>query len=156
MLIVDIPGHNTLHLEHLVLDYNGTLACDGILLDGVSERIARLADRLTIHVVTGDSFGKAAEQLAGMPWHLAILETQRQSAAKAAYVADLGPSGVVCIGNGSNDRQMMAAAALAIAVIQKEGAAAATLLAADIVVRQTVDALDLLINPQRLMATLRQ
>ena len=36
MIEIDIPGYKTLHLEHLVLDYNGTLAVDGVLIDGVA------------------------------------------------------------------------------------------------------------------------
>lgn len=39
---------------------------------------------------------------------------------------------------------------------EKEGAAAQTLMAADIVVRDINDALDLLLNPKRIVATLRR
>ena len=39
MLTISIPGFRVLELEHLVCDYNGTLACDGHLLDGVKERL---------------------------------------------------------------------------------------------------------------------
>jgi soluble P-type ATPase len=49
----------------------------------------------------------------------------------------------------------MDAAALGIAVIQAEGAAPQTLCAADVVVREIGDALDLLVQPKRLAATLR-
>jgi soluble P-type ATPase len=51
---------------------------------------------------------------------------------------------------------MMDAAELGIAVAQAEGAAAQTLQAADLVVRDIADALDLLLHPQRLVATLRR
>ena len=37
MIEIDVPGFGALRLEHLVLDYNGTLACDGMLLEGVHE-----------------------------------------------------------------------------------------------------------------------
>ena len=36
MLTISIPGGATLDIEHLVLDYNGTLAVDGVLLPGVA------------------------------------------------------------------------------------------------------------------------
>jgi soluble P-type ATPase len=62
---------------------------------------------------------------------------------------------VVAIGNGRNDRKMLDVAALGIAVCGAEGAAAETLQAGDIVVGRIVDALDLLLHPKRLMATLR-
>ncbi len=35
MLDITIPGYKQMHLHHLVLDFNGTLACDGSLLVGV-------------------------------------------------------------------------------------------------------------------------
>ena len=38
MIEVMVPEHESLSIEHLVLDYNGTLACDGRLLPGVRER----------------------------------------------------------------------------------------------------------------------
>lgn len=44
---------------------------------------------------------------------------------------------------------------LSIAILQDEGVATGTLLAADIVVKRVVDALDLLLKPLRLVATLR-
>jgi soluble P-type ATPase len=36
MIALDIPGFGALRLEHLAVDFNGTLAIDGKLLPGVS------------------------------------------------------------------------------------------------------------------------
>ena len=36
MIAVDIPGYGPLRLEHLVMDYNGTLAVDGEIAAGVA------------------------------------------------------------------------------------------------------------------------
>jgi soluble P-type ATPase len=55
MLEIAIPGGDTLHLDYLVTDYNGTLACDGALLPGVAEVLGRLAGSLAIHLVTADT-----------------------------------------------------------------------------------------------------
>jgi soluble P-type ATPase len=65
MLEIVIPGDRTLGLQHLVLDYNGTLACDGELLAGVKPRLDDLSRHLDIHVLTADTFGKARTALAG-------------------------------------------------------------------------------------------
>jgi soluble P-type ATPase len=62
---------------------------------------------------------------------------------------------VVAVGNGRNDRLMLEAAALGIAVIGDEGLAADAMQACDIVVRHIADALALLEDPRRLIATLR-
>ena len=61
----------------------------------------------------------------------------------------------MCIGNGRNDRLMLMRAELGIAVILDEGVAVASLQAADIVCQGVVPALELLLNPLRLTATLR-
>jgi soluble P-type ATPase len=50
---------------------------------------------------------------------------------------------------------MLKEAALGIGVIQAEGAAVEAILAADLVTTSVLDALDLLIHPLRLTATLR-
>ena len=155
MVSIAIPGFCTLRLAHLVLDFNGTLAARGKLLAGVRPRVARLRRQLRIHVVTADTFGKAADELGAIDCKLQILPQRGQSRAKAAYVRELGASRTACIGNGRNDRQMLRVAALGIATVQQEGAAAAALLAADVVVLDIRDALDLLLQPKRLVATLR-
>jgi soluble P-type ATPase len=155
VLAIAIPGRDALQLEHLVLDFNGTLGCDGALIAGVTERLDELSRRLTIHVVTADTFGNAAAALAGLPCELAILPVENQDARKLAYIERLGCDQTVCIGNGRNDRRMLKAAALGIAVIQREAASSETLIAADVVATHILDALDLLTHPARLVATLR-
>lgn len=156
MLTIEIPGRPALRLEHVVFDFNGTLACDGILYEGLAERLVLLSAKLQLHVVTGDTFGKAAEQLAGLPCKLTVLPSSGQSEAKLAYVESLGRDRTATIGNGFNDRLMLNSACLSIAVLQDEGLASASLMAADIVVRHIVDAIELFLNPLRLVATLRQ
>jgi P-type E1-E2 ATPase len=155
MISIVIPGGAPLCLENLVLDFNGTLACDGVLLPGVRDQLDRLSALLRVHVVTGDTFNRARIELADVTCQLHILEPQDQPRAKLEYVQRLGAERTACIGNGRNDELMMRAASLGIAVIQAEGAAPETLSAADVVVREIADALDLLIHPQRLVATLR-
>ena len=155
MLDIIIPGSDTLRLEHLVADFNGTMAYDGELLPGAKVGLCRLADNLTIHIVTADTFGRAKEALAGIPCELAILPEGGQDTAKLRYVENLGATRCVCIGNGRNDRLMLTQAALGIAVIQREGAAVETILAARVVVPDFGAALGLLLNPTRLVATLR-
>ena len=150
-----VPGFGALALAHLVLDFNGTLAVDGKLLPGVKRRLDRLARQLRIHVVTADTFGKARAALRSSDCRLWILCPGREDRAKAAYVRRLGADRVACIGNGRNDRLMLKAAALGIVTIQREGAAVASIAAADIVVTDVCDALDLLLAPRRLLATLR-
>ena len=155
MIEVAIPGDGRLRLGFLVLDYNGTLACNGILLDGVAERLIALSKHLSIHVVTADTFGTVETALKGLPCIVRVLPQTGQNHAKMAYVSQLGRNETVCIGNGRNDRLMLQAAALGIGVVGPEGAAADALQASDVVAPSIQSALDLLLNPLRLVATLR-
>lgn len=155
MIEVAIPGHAKLRLNHAVLDFNGTIACDGILLEGVRERLNALADSLWIHVVTADTFGGAQDALEGVRCAVRVLPKGGQDVAKLDYVAQLDRKTVVAIGNGRNDKLMLQAAALGIAVIGPECAAAETVAVADLLAPDIHAALDLLLNPMRLVATLR-
>ena len=155
MIEIAVPGYRTFALKHLVLDYNGTLAWDGALLTGVGARLAALANHLTVHVITGDTFGTARRDLAGLPCELTVLPAEGQAEAKRSFVERLGAEVTVSIGNGRNDRLMLEAAALGIVVLQEEGAATESLLAAQVVCRDIREALDLLVSPLRLVATLR-
>jgi soluble P-type ATPase len=155
MIEITIPGYKKLQLSHLVLDYNGTLACDGELLPGVEQRLNTLSAQMQIHVLTADTFGKVESALTGVPAELSILPPESQAVGKLKYVQQLGPDGVVCIGNGRNDRLMLKEAALGIAVLQEEGVAVEAVVAADVVAPNILAALDLLIHPLRLVATLR-
>lgn len=155
MIQVDIPGGLALRLRYLVLDYNGTLACDGEMLAGVREALTALAGDMAIHVLTADTFGKARAGLRGITCELAILPPHGQAESKARYVKGLGGPETACIGNGRNDRLMMEEAALGIAVVQEEGASVECVTAARVVCRDVREALDLLRHPLRLTATLR-
>ena len=155
MISISIPGFGSLTIEHLVLDYNGTLAVDGMLLPGVKEALNRLASHLTVHVITADTFGLAAKGLQGVNCKMTILEKGHQDQAKADFVDRLGSDQTVSIGNGRNDALMLSASRLGIAVILAEGASTMSLNAADVVCTDIVHALELLMNPLRLTATLR-
>ena len=155
MMEIDIPGFRSLRLHHLVMDYNGTLARDGDIIDGVAERLSALSADLTLHVVTADTFGKARDQLQGIAAELLILPENGQEKRKLEYVSALGASACVCIGNGRNDRLMLREAALGIVVINAEGCAIEAHASADVACASIADALDLLLHPRRLIATLR-
>lgn len=152
---LDIPGFKTLEIQFLVLDYNGTLGKDGKLISGVKERLISLSKDFEIHVVTADTFGSAAQELEGVPVSLKILDTENQAVAKQNHIQNLDSKHVIAIGNGRNDRLMLQEAALGIAVLQEEGASTETIRSADLVCKSVTDALDLLRNPKRLVASLR-
>ena len=70
-------------------------------------------------------------------------------------VQELGPTSVVAFGNGANDAGMLRLAALGIAVLGEEGVALTALQAADVLAHGPISAINLLLQPKRLIATLR-
>jgi soluble P-type ATPase len=154
MLEIAIPGFKELQLHYLILDYNGTLACHGQLLSGVKDKLEGLARYLEIHVLTADTFGTVQERAAQLPARLIVIPPGDQAAAKRDHVHRLGCEHAVAMGNGRNDRLMLQAAALGICVLQGDGSAVEALMAADVVAPGILAALDLLLVPESLKATL--
>jgi soluble P-type ATPase len=156
MIELNIPGRGLIQLEHLACDVNGTLAVDGLLLDGVKQKLSNLRDRLTIHLLTADTHGRQGgiDQQLGMK--SVRIQPGDETGQKEEYITQLGAEKVVAIGQGANDAGMLQTAALGICVLSPEGTAVKTVLAADLVVTSVYEALDLLEKPLRIVATLRK
>jgi P-type E1-E2 ATPase len=156
MIEIDIPGFAHLQFKHLVLDVNGTLAKDGQLLEGVRELLKELRSILDIHLITADT--NSTQEIIDKELGLTAVRipVQNQVRAKLEYIEKLGANTSVAVGNGANDADMLERAALGIAIIGPEGSAIKTLLKADIAVTDIRAALELLLHPKRIIATLRR
>ncbi len=155
MFELDIPGFGLIKLEHLVSDFTGTLSVDGGLLPGVKKRLNEISKILTIHVLTADTFGKAKAELEGINCEVHILKGKRHDVQKEEFVRKLDAEKIIVLGNGNNDRKMLKAAKIGIAVCLEEGCSKDAIVSSDIIVKAAVDAFDLLLYPKRLKATLR-
>ena len=155
MLKIEIPNYKTLELEYLVLDYNGTIALDGEIRDSVREQLITLSKELEIYVLTADTHGTAKKMCEGLPLKIQTFPTDGALDETLAVVEGLGEDRCIAIGNGRNDKLMCRASALAIAVMEQEGMCGRLLGEADVCTRNIEDALDLLLRPKRLIATLR-
>ncbi len=151
-VVVELPGAPALEVDHLLLDINGTLTCDGRLLDGVADAIAGLRDAVSVRLLSAGTFGtaRAIADVLGVE-----LEPIRHGHEKRACVERLGAQRCAAIGNGRNDVAMLSAVAFGIAVIGPEGAALQAVAAADVICTSVLDALALLRVPARTTATLR-
>ena len=158
-ITIDIPGFGMLQINSLLSDYTGTLAFNGKLVAGVRDRLVRLAELVDIHVVTSDSFGTAEEELKGLPLVCRRLEGGSEDVQKRRYAEGLDPRHVASFGNGNNDRLHMKlvkeSGGVTIAVDNGEGCAHEAIRNANVIVAGAVNALDLLLEPIRLRATLR-
>ena len=155
MIEIDVPGFGLVRLEHLVSDFTGTLSVDGVLLPKVAAQLNKLSKVMKIHVLTADTFGKAKAEMKNVKCEIHILTGENHDVQKEAFVKKIGPESVAAFGNGKNDRKMLKAAKIGIAVTEGEGCAVDAIMAADIHVRSALDGLDLLLNTKRCKATLR-
>lgn len=156
MIQISLPGRElNMELRNLLLDLNGTLATDGVLEEGVSERIEILKEKLKIYLISADTFGVGAEVARILGVDLFAVSADKGGSDKLDFLNTLEASQTVAIGNGYNDKYILEAAALSFVIIGKEGCSVASLKNADIAVTSILDALDILINPLRIVATLR-
>ncbi len=154
-----IPGRGSYEIHHLVLDVNGTVAVGGQLIDRVPERLAEIQKTgVQVHWITADTRGRQTDldHAMGFPAHrLSPTTGLDEGQQKALFVESLGARQVIAIGNGTNDTPMLRAAAIGIAVLGPEGLSTAALLSSDLIAPGIHEALDLLVDPARLVATLR-
>jgi soluble P-type ATPase len=152
MIRIDIPQRGIIELQHAVFDVNGTLAVDGIPIPRVADRLQVLAEHLSLHALTAGTHGNIAELERTLGLSLHMITTGEE---KLHYVERLGPAGVIAFGNGRNDVAMLRLAAIGVAILAGEGLAIEALQAADVLAPGPVEAINLVLKPKRLTATLR-
>ena len=65
-MIIEVPGYQTLDIRKLLLDYNGTIAVDGLIRESVKERLKELSEQFEIFVLTADTHGTARKECEGL------------------------------------------------------------------------------------------
>lgn len=155
MIELDIPGFGHIKIKYFVMDYNGTLAIDGKLKKDIIPILNKLSERVEIHIVTADTFGKARKELKDIDCKLTVLPEDNQIEKKVEYIRELGKENCVAFGNGRNDSLMLKEAKIGIALIQEEGGAIETILNSNLIFKDIRDALMLFSEEKRLIASLR-
>jgi soluble P-type ATPase len=153
---IDIPGWGNIDVENIVIDLNGTIATDGRISLDVKEKMKSLAKIAKIYILTADTHGTANEEASGMNVELIKIPEESSKMGKFEFLKTLNLELTVVIGNGANDQLTLKEAALGIAVLGDEGVSVSAMKSADIVVKSVLDALDLLLKPKRLIATLKE
>lgn len=155
MISVSIPGWGDLDIEYLVVDYNGTCAFDGKIKENAREIMERISRYIKVFIITSDTYGNIDNEVNTIGFSIIKVNKDGSGAEKARIIRELGPEKVAAIGNGANDAMMLKEAVLGIGVIGEEGCANATIKEADLLVKDINDALNILLHPERLVATLR-
>lgn len=148
--MIKIPNFGHIDAKYLLIDFNGTIAKDGKMFN-VIERLLNLD--LEVIIITGDTYGNVRKLLEPYPIECAIAYTAIE---KENYILEKGPDKCIAIGNGNIDYKMLKHAAIGIAILEDEGVSTKAILNADLLVKSINDALGLIENPKRLIATLKE
>lgn len=153
MLKYEPKGVEPFELNTVILDLNGTLSVNGQVPDGVRERLDKLkALGFKIYLFSGDQRGTAA----GIAINLGIeLQKATTLEEKAALTNKLDLKHTVAIGNARIDIGTFKPVKLRIGTLQAEGIHVEILKHIDVLTPSINDALDLLLNPDSLCATMR-
>lgn len=154
MIVYQIPGREDLVIENLVLDYNGTIAHEGKLIEGVEELINELSQDLDVYILTADTYGTVRKQCENIQAQVKTFPRENAGLSKKEIVQSL-EGGSACLGNGFNDIPMFDVADLAIAILEGEGMSPGLLNKAHILSRSINEALGILLNKDMIRATLR-
>ena len=153
---IDIPGWGNIDIKNIVIDLNGTIAIDGRIALEVKEKINSLSELAKVYILTADIQGTADEEILGMNVELIKIPEENSKKGKFEFLRTLNLETTVVIGNGSNDQLTLKEAALGITVLGDEGVSVSAMKSADIVVENIHNALDLILKPKRLIATLEE
>jgi soluble P-type ATPase len=151
---IAVPGWGSVELENIVLDLNGTLTESGDFIPGVVNYLEKLkAEGFKIYILSGDTRGTLEHVFPdSLEIEPVVTRTARE---KRTFVELIGAEHTVCVGNGNIDVEMFKVARLSICTIQAEGATIQAMLQADIVVTHIKHALEILLDPEKMIATLR-
>ena len=152
---VNIPGRKEIEIQNIVFDYNGTIAIDGKLIEGIKKSINELSNSFKFYVITADTYGSVEKELLDTNCEVIKIAKSSQDISKLEFIKSLGSSKTLSVGNGRNDKLMLKESILGIAILQDEGLCTETLLNSDILVKSIFDVFSFLKDENRLIATLR-
>ena len=155
MILYEIPGKDNIEVENIVFDYNGTIAVDGKLIDGIKELINQLAKYANIYILTADTYGTVEKECIHIDAKVLTFPKENVGKSKKEIVRNLGGHKTICLGNGYNDMLMFEESILSIAIIEGEGLCGKLLCKADIVTRSIDEGIRILLNKNGIKATLR-
>ncbi len=155
---VKVPWGEKYKINHVVFDLNGTLADHGKIADTTMELLKKLAKETEVYILTADTHETAEELKKEIKdfAQLVVLQSNDHALEKAQFVHALGYRETITLGNGGNDYKMVQESVLSFGVIGGEGFYAPLIQKVDILVDSVDHAIEMLINPMKIVATIRK
>lgn len=154
MILIERPGQDSLEIDYLLIDFEGTLSMDRRIHPKAKDRINLLSKRLKIYIFAKGESERIQEVLKRVKAEVIFLKEGEASNQKLGFLRNLGGLRTVVMGNGIDDLLMMKEAGLSIAILGKEGTSGALIQNAHLLFIDIIDALDFLLKPLRQKATL--
>ncbi len=154
MILIERPGQEPLEIDHLLIDFEGTLAMDRRVHPKAKDKINLLSKRLKIYIFVKEEKERAEEVLKKVKAEIIFLNKGEASKQKLELIQSLGSFRTAVIGNGIDDLSIIKEAALGMVILGKEGTSGALIQIANLVFTDVIDALDFLLKPLRQRATL--
>ncbi len=152
-MIFDIPNREKIEIKTILLDLNGTLSVKGKIISGAVKKIKKLEKiGYNIILLTGNQRGNADKLCKKLGIEYKICKNQKE---KEKAILNLEPEHCASIGNSRIDIETFKHAKISILTLQKEGIHIDVIPFADIIVPSVVDALDLFIDKDSLIATMK-
>lgn len=155
-ILLKIPKFKTIKVKNIVFDYNGTIATSGFVSSEVFDQIIALTKTFNVFIVTADTFGTVRKRFDATPVEVYIIDRDNGTDDKAQFVETIGAEHTIALGNGNNDDQMLNVSAIGISVLGDEGVSVKTLNSSDLLIKDLLDFFDMVEQPKKLIASLRQ
>ncbi|SHJ47410.1 HAD family hydrolase [Paramaledivibacter caminithermalis] len=156
MIEINIPYYKKVNIENIVFDYNGTLAVDGRLIDGLKEKLCFISKLVKVYIITADTFGTVKENFRDIDVEVKIITKENGTMDKLNFIKELGSDRTIAVGNGNNDQLMLKESVIGFCILGDEGLSTKALLSSDVVLKDIKDFFDIIINQKRIIATLRK
>ena len=152
-MIFNIPNRENFEIKTIVLDLNGTLSIRGKIVSGAAKRIKKL-EKLGYKIIllTGNQRGNADKLCKSLGMEYKICKNAEE---KENAILSLEPEHCAAIGNARIDIGTFKHAKISILTLQKEGIHVDVIPFTDIIVPSVVDALDLFIDKDSFIATMK-
>jgi soluble P-type ATPase len=155
-MIITVPGIGEYEIKNIVFDYNGTIATDGIIIEGIMDKIVKLSNEFNVYIVTADTFKTVENAFENTTVNVHIIGNSNESQDKKEFIKKLDVNKTIALGNGRNDELMLKEAIISIAVLNDEGISVKTLNNADFLIKDINHFFDMINEPKKLIAILRK
>jgi len=148
-----IPNREEFEIKTILLDLNGTISVKGKIVKGVKKRLKKL-EKLGYRIIllTGNHRENADKLAKKLGIDCAVCNNAEE---KEKEILSLEPETCAAIGNARIDIGMFKHAKVSVLTIEGEGIHVETIPFCDIIVKSINDALDLFIDKDSLIATMK-